>query len=117
MTAALSGVKPGDKPRKAPLRWKRKPAETGLRRIGAGPRGSDLHDGTEKYASTNFISKRHGHKIEGWYWTARNDAHGIPLANTCYEPVADEVTAKANAMAYVRKHLAKRAVEQDGEAA
>lgn len=103
MTAVLDGAKP----RKPLLRWKRKPAETGLRRIGASPRGSNLHDGQETYATTSFISKRHGHKVEGWYWTARNDKAGVPLENTCYEPVADEDTAKAAALAYVKKHMRK----------
>lgn len=90
------------------LRWKKNPRPTGLYGVVAGPQGSKLRDGETEYASTGYISKRHGHKREGWYWVARNDGAGVPLANTCEKPVPDEATAKAAAMAYVREHI-KRA--------
>ena len=87
------------------LRWKKNPRPTGLYGVVAGPRGSTLRDGETNYASTGFISKRHGHKVEGWYWVARNDADGVPFMNTCDKPLADETAAKTAAMAYVREHL------------
>jgi hypothetical protein len=102
------------------MRWKRNPRPTGLASIGAGPMGSTLRDGEVSYAVTGFISKRHGHKVEGWYWVARNDEVGLPLMNTHDKPVADEATAKANAMAYVRECLKQasksQASNQKGEA-
>jgi hypothetical protein len=87
------------------MRWKRNPRQTGLAKIVCGPMGSKLRDGDVEYASTGFISKRYGHKVEGWYWVARNDETGVPLMNTHDKPVADEATAKAEAMAYVRECL------------
>jgi hypothetical protein len=94
------------------MRWKRKPRPTGLASIGAGPMGSTLRDGEVSYASTGFMSKRHGHKVEGWYWAARNDEAGVPLINTCNKPVPDEATAKAEAMAYVRECLKRASKSQ-----
>lgn len=86
------------------LRWKKNPRPTGLASVTAGPQGSTLRDGDEEYASIYAFHYRHQHAGK-WYWTARNDARGVPLANTCNEPVADEATAKAAAMAYVRECL------------
>ena len=90
------------------LRWKRNPRPTGLAGVCAGPMGSTLREGEVEYARTSFISKLHGHKVEGWYWTTRADKQGVPHKNTCYEPVTDEATAKAGAMAYVRECLKKK---------
>jgi hypothetical protein len=88
------------------LRWKLNPRPTGLAAIGAGPRGSTLRDGEAEYASVYPRYVRRG-IYEGWYWTARNDEHGVPLVNTCNEPVADVATAKAQALAYVKQCLAE----------
>lgn len=94
------------------LRWKRIPRPLGLAGVIAGPQGSKLRDGETEYASTSFISKRYGHKVEGWYWVARNNDAGVSLQNTCDKPVPDEATAKAAAMAYVRECL-KRTQEKE----
>lgn len=88
------------------LRWKKNPPPAGLMRIVAGPRGSTLCDGGMRCATVNFVSKRNGHKREGWYWVAGWESR-IPRVNTCNEPVADEATAKAQAMAYVKEHMKK----------
>ena len=42
------------------LRWKKNPHETGLRAIGAGPRGSKLHDGAQTYAIRRGIPEKLG---------------------------------------------------------
>lgn len=86
------------------LRWKMEPRETGLRAIFAGPRSSELHDGTKRYAMVFAIRTRVGHYDGGWYWVAGWDSD-VPHKNTCNAPVATEVEAKAAAMAYVKKHL------------
>jgi hypothetical protein len=100
------------------MRWKRKPRPTGLAGVVAGPQGSSLREDGIEYASTGFISKRHGHAVEGWYWVARNDGAGVPLKNTCGNPVTDESTAKAAAMAYVKaciKAKARSASNENGQ--
>jgi hypothetical protein len=94
------------------LRWKKKPPERGLARIAAGPRGSTLREGDIEFASVAPRYEGWGRKIIGWYWMARNDDHGVPWVNRCDAPCPDEATAKAEAMAYVKKCLADRATTQ-----
>jgi hypothetical protein len=86
------------------LRWRRDAPLRGLSRIGAGPRGSSLYEGTKKYASV--AAKSRYYKGEGWYWVAGWDSD-VPHKNTCDAPDPDEATAKAGAMAYVKQHLKK----------
>ncbi len=85
--------------KKIKLRWKLKPAETGLRAVGAGPRGSILHDGEKTYAQVS--SSRGGAE---WYWVAGWDSD-VPYMNTCNSTVASAEEAKAQAMAYVKRHI------------
>lgn len=87
------------------LRWKKDPSETGLRRIGAGPRGSKLHDGKTQYASIRPHSTRHTGK-SGWYWVA-GWGGSVPHYNSCNDAPLSEDEAKAAAMAYVKQHMAK----------
>jgi hypothetical protein len=82
------------------LRWKLQPRETGLRAVGARPRGSVLHDGEKRFA---VVSPTDG----GWYWVA-GWSSGIPHKNTWATPVDTVEEAKAQAMAYVKEHLANR---------
>lgn len=86
------------------LRWKRHERETGLRAVGARPRGWDLHDGIDKYAA--IYPNGGGWQCEqnGWYWASFGL---VPRVNTCHEPVQTPEEAKAAAMAYVKSHLAK----------
>lgn len=87
----------------AKLRWKQEPAETGLRHITAGPRGSYLHDGKTKYAAVSAHSRRGGQ--QGWYWVA-GWASGVPHYNSaCDSTVLTESDAKDAAMAYVKQYL------------
>ena len=83
------------------LRWKLYPPETGLRRIGAGPRSSVYHDGSNDYASVHAHSFRHTGKT-GWYWVATGD---VPYRNTCNDKPLTEEMAKVEAAAYVKQHL------------
>lgn len=85
------------------LRWKKRPKETGLRSIGAGPRSSVYTDGTTEYASVHAHSFRHTGK-RGWYWTSRA---GEALINTCNVEGVDEATAKRHAQEHVKAQLAK----------
>lgn len=87
---------------KTHLRWKREPAETGLRAIGACPRGWVLHDGTTEYASVNPKGGGWQSKQNGWYWVAHEQ---VPYKNTCHEPVETPEQAKTDALAYVKAHL------------
>lgn len=84
------------------LRWKKNPHETGLRAVGAGPRGSVLHDGLKEYASVNALGGNWRGPLLGWYWVS--DAAG-EYVNTCDDPSPDEATAKAQAMEFVRSRL------------
>lgn len=86
------------------LRWKKHAKETGLRAIGAGPRGSDLRDGDKELATV--YASRQRHTVTGWYWVSRASGEHV---NTCNSPVADETTAKADAMAHVKAALKAQA--------
>lgn len=85
------------------LRWRKDPRETGLAAVCAGPRGSGLYDGNKKYAHVAAFSRWNEKK--GWYYVCGWDS-GVPHFNSCNKPITDEAAAKAEAMAYVRKHLA-----------
>jgi hypothetical protein len=103
------GVRPAVPKRAAVcLRWKKTPKETGLRAVGAGPRGSNLHDGVKEYASVNALGGNPARKLVGWYWVCTQDVGGEHV-NTFSDPAPDEETAKAQALAYVKAVLAKRA--------
>lgn len=86
------------------LRWKRRPAETGLAAVGAPPRGWGLHDGENEYAAVYPNGGGWQRKQKGWYWCA--SGNGIDHRNTCDRPVETPEQAKAEAMAYVKAQLA-----------
>ena len=88
--------------KKKRLRWKLDPQETGLRSIGAGPRGSTYHDGETEYASVAPVGGGWSGPVIGWYWIAYE---GVPYENTCNEPVDTQEEAKKQAQEYVKKHL------------
>lgn len=92
-------------PKKLKLRWRKDPAETGLRAVGNVTRSSTLRlDGAIKCASVD--ASLHRYSVVGWYWVAGWGC-GIPTVNTCREPVATEQEAKDAALAYVTLHLNK----------
>lgn len=84
------------------LRWKLKPAETGLRAVGAGHRGYVLHDGEIEYAHVNPNGGGWRTAQKGWYWVTYGP---VPLMNTCCSPVASADDAKKAARAYVDAFL------------
>lgn len=86
------------------LRWKKRPCATGLQRIGAGPRGSVLHDGEREYAWVSALGGDWRGPVRGWYFVAPQDSVG-EFANTSSNPAPDEATAKAQAMAFVKARL------------
>jgi hypothetical protein len=89
------------------LRWKKNAAETGLSAVGAAPRGHKLRDSNGKeYAWVSPLGGGWASKLSGWYWVCLIDGHRI---NTCYEPVPDVATAKADATAFVKKVLKEQA--------
>ena len=88
------------------LRWKLKPRKTGLMAIGAGPRGSVLHDGKSTFAYVIAHIPEHTGRTE-WLWVAGWDSD-VPYYNSCNDSGLTEAEAKAAAMAYVKKHLARQ---------
>jgi len=103
MTSEQKGV---DVDVRGRLRWKQRPRETGLRSIGARPRGWDLHDGVDEYATVYPNGGGWQSQQAGWFWVAFGE---VPHKNTHDSPKAEASEAKAEAMAYVKKHLAERA--------
>lgn len=82
------------------LRWKKEPKETGLRSIGAGPRGSYLHDGVIRYATVSVLGGW-SRPFMGWYFVAGWES-SVPHKNTCGNPYKTEDEAKSAAIEYVR---------------
>lgn len=83
------------------LRWKKDPAETGLRRVTAPPLGSRLHDGSKTYARVSALG-RFGE--EGWFYVIGWDS-GLPYYNSHKEPSMTEQQAKDDAMERVVRGL------------
>lgn len=96
------------------LRWKLEPRETGLRRIGCGPRGIWLTDGSQLYAHVSALCGGYRGTVTGWYFVAGWDS-GVPYANTCRAPYKTVDEAKSKAMEYVKTELAKRALQSTKE--
>lgn len=92
------------------LRWRKNPRETGLRAVGAGPRGSCLFlDGeTEYLASVNPFGGNWRGPLEGWYWVVpKDESKNLEYMNTCYDLCETEKQAKDEAKAYVQEALRK----------
>lgn len=90
------------------LTWKKNAPETGLRRIGSGPRGSKLHDGVKTYATVSALGGGMYGPVRGWYWVS-GWSSGVPYKNTCQTPEATEDDAKKAAREYVVAHLSSNA--------
>lgn len=93
------------------IRWKKNPAETGLRRVGAVARGYVLHDGKTKYAYIYPNGGVWSSKQNGWYWVVPTH-ESIPYENTCQTPCETVEDAKAKAKDYVMSHLKKAKAKQ-----
>ena len=80
------------------VRWKLDPRPTGLRAIGAGPRGSFLHDGGDWILRVEPLGGNYARPLRGWFWYGMDQ-------NTCNKPCATAAEAKAEAMAFYKKSL------------
>lgn len=91
------------------LRWKKKLAETGLSKIGSGPRGSYYHDGSNEYSATYASGGDWRGPLRGWYWMCpvfrKNGVEVIPYRNTHDQLCETEAEAKKQAADYVKKHI------------
>lgn len=96
------------KPVKPRLTWKREERETGLRSIYQGERGYDLRINGVRIGRACRKGVRFG-ASEGYYWYA-GEPPWLPHKNTSDTPVATMDEAKAQCMAYVKKHLDARPV-------
>ncbi len=89
------------------MRWKKEPAPTGLARVTAGPRDSELLiDGVTRVAAVSAVGRSNSN---GWFWVAGWGHPHIPHKNTCNTPCATENEAKAEAIGYVRECLKRAA--------
>lgn len=78
------------------LRWKKEGRETGLRAVGARPRGYILNDdGQERLRVVPLGGGWSGGPVTGWYWYGCGE-------NTAAAPWPTEDEAKAAAMAFYR---------------
>ena len=84
------------------LRWKREPAETGLRAVGAAPRSYRYWDGVNDFATVSPNGGGWRSEQKGWYWWARV---GDAWNNTANNPVATVEEAKEAAVKWVKEHL------------
>lgn len=80
------------------LRWRQKPRPKGLSAIGYGYRGYELRLGDECLATVGNLDRWGTGKF---YW------YGCGV-NTASQPVDTEDEAKAQALEYVKKHLATK---------
>lgn len=92
------------------LRWKREKAETGLMAVCAPPRGYEYHDGEKLYAVVSPLMNS-GRSVVGWYWVA-GWGSDVPHKNTCGTPCATQEEAKAQAVRYVKHHIANRGADR-----
>lgn len=83
--------------------------ETGLRAVGAGPRGWDIKVNGKRVGSVSPLGGHLGTPVRGWYYVAHDDRLGIPHRNTCGEVGRSADDVKKDAKTYVKECLAKRA--------
>lgn len=102
--------------RSVTLRWKRVPRETGLRAVVQGPRGWRLHWGPHELATVAVLYKGFSRQMDGWFFVARDDAHGVPLRNTCGERGLPAAEVRATCVAYVLECLRSAHPEIDFKA-
>jgi hypothetical protein len=90
------------------LRWRKNPKETGLRAVGAGPRGSHLYldDEDDYLASIAAFGGSWRGKFEGWYWSVpSNKEKGIEYFNSYPQLYETEKEAKDAAKKYVQEAI------------
>lgn len=80
-------------------RWRKQPPETGLRSIGARPRGYELRDKGEELMYVSPAGGGWSMDLKGWYWVGFgiNTYNTKPLFKTAEEAKADaDAYFKAN---------------------
>lgn len=85
------------------VRWKKEKVETGLRTIGAGPRGYNLHDGELIYAIV-YADGGGWMNLKGWYFVVGWDSD-LPYFNSCKNLAETPEEAKKQAEEYIQKCL------------
>jgi|JI10StandDraft_1071094.scaffolds.fasta_scaffold152212_2 hypothetical protein len=85
--------------KKAIYRWKKHEKETGLRAVGAGPRGSDYQFHGDSIATVCPHGGDWRKRLSGWYFVVST---GAVYKNTCNELSATESEAKAAAVEFMR---------------
>lgn len=81
--------------KKPVARWRKEPRETGLRSIGAGPRGYELRLGDDVILSVRPDGGNWARPLKGWFWVGMGQ-------NTCRSLCATVEEAKAQADAYYK---------------
>lgn len=82
---------------KTPARWRKEPRETGLRAVGAAPRGYELRRGDDTIMWVCPDGGNWARPLRGWYWVGMGQ-------NTCNDLKATAEEAKAEADAYFKAH-------------
>lgn len=78
-------------------RWRKTPRETGLRSIGAAPRGYELRLGDDVILWVNPSGGNWARPLEGWYWVGMGQNTSRNLKATAEEAKAEADTFyKAN---------------------
>jgi hypothetical protein len=80
------------------LRWKMNPKETGLRRVGAGPRGHTLRDDGQPVLYVQSLGGGWRGPVTGWFWYGCGE-------NTAVAPWATAEEAKAAAGAFYKARV------------
>lgn len=88
-----------------PARWRATPKAKGLARIGQGPTGIQLREGTKVVIQVAPALSYPGKQITGWYWYGLGQNTASTLRETLEE-------AKADAMAYY-KSVRGQAISQE----
>lgn len=83
-------------------RWRSTPKAKGLARVGQGPTGIQLREGTTVIIQVVPKYAYPYRTREGWYW------YGLGQ-NTCNSPCATIEEAKAEASAFYKTHKAAKA--------
>lgn len=79
-------------------RWRKEPRETGLRSIGAAPRGYELREGENILLAVRPYGGNWARPLDGWYWVGMGQ-------NTCRRLRATAEEAKAEADAFYKANL------------
>lgn len=85
---------------------KLRPRETGLRSVGAGPRGYDVKVNGRRVGSVSSLGGHLGTPVRGWYFAVGDEKLGIPYRNTCGEVGVPLEDVKKAAVAYVKQCIA-----------